>query len=296
MGYKGPPSKAPTISTDANECTGDCDCGEGLPCGEYLWDHRNGTMLREFLINEFILNPKTGLGNPNVTGFFFDDGWTDKPSKIPSWAPPSYRQCNMWKTGGATEEDYYCVVDMGLTQADTTALVAEHAKTMDAVNDAVVAHDGFVFQLLKQRSASLDIANPTPPEKCKAYMRQQCTPGAMDNSTLLFEFTRKTFHDSFPLPYVVEDVAQFLLIRQEYAYIGYSWMGCIQPDGFVQGNHTGWEGYPRPKEIDVDYGVPVDSICRETATDSGIFTRRWSKADISMDCNNYKATISLTEE
>ena len=33
---------------------------------------------------------------------------------------------------------------------------------------------------------------------------------------------------------VTEDVAQFLLVRQEYAYIGYSWMGCIQPDGFVQ--------------------------------------------------------------
>ena len=47
--------------------------------GEYLWDHRNGTMLREFLINEFILNDKTGLGNKAVSGFFFDDGWTDKP-------------------------------------------------------------------------------------------------------------------------------------------------------------------------------------------------------------------------
>jgi hypothetical protein len=42
-------------------------------------------------------------------------------------------------------------------------------------------------------------------------------------SRYLFEFTRKRFHDSFPLPYVVEDVAQFLLVRQEYAYIGYSW-------------------------------------------------------------------------
>ena len=63
----------------------------------------------------------------------------------------------------------------------------------------------------------------------------------MANKTYLFEFTRKKFHDSFPLPYVVEDVAQFLLVRQEYAYIGYSWMGCLQPDGFVQGNSKGCE-------------------------------------------------------
>ena len=59
------------------------------------------------------------------------------------------------------------------------------------------------------------------PAKCKAYLREQCQPGApeMANKTLLFEFTRKTFHDSFPLPYVLEDVAQFLLVRQEYAYL-----------------------------------------------------------------------------
>ena len=70
MGYKGPASERPEIS-NYNVCDGDCDCGESLPCGEYLWDHRNGTMLRKFLIDEFILNDKTGLGNKAVSGFFF---------------------------------------------------------------------------------------------------------------------------------------------------------------------------------------------------------------------------------
>ena len=73
---------------------------------------------------------------PFITGAicsFFDDGWTDKPSKVPSWASPNYRQCNMWHTGGATEEDYYCVDDMGLTQADVTKLTEEHDKTMQYV-------------------------------------------------------------------------------------------------------------------------------------------------------------------
>ena len=64
------------------------------------------------------------------------DGWTDKPSPVPSWAPPTYRQCDMSKIGGATEEDFYCAVDMGLTQADTTKLAQEHDKTMNAVFDA----------------------------------------------------------------------------------------------------------------------------------------------------------------
>jgi hypothetical protein len=42
----------------------------------------------------------------------------------------------MSKIGGATEEDFYCAVDMGLTQADTTKLTQEHDKTMNAVFDA----------------------------------------------------------------------------------------------------------------------------------------------------------------
>jgi len=39
-----------------------CDCGRDLPCGEYLWDHRNGSQLRQWLLQEHILSP-TALGN-----------------------------------------------------------------------------------------------------------------------------------------------------------------------------------------------------------------------------------------
>ena len=55
-------------------CTDACDCGPGLPCGEYLWDHRNGSMLQDFLVNEYILGPD-GVGNKNITGVFIDDYW-----------------------------------------------------------------------------------------------------------------------------------------------------------------------------------------------------------------------------
>ena len=78
----------------------------------------------------------------------------------------------MWKTGGATEEDYYCVVDMGLTQAAVTKLKLEHDITMSAVFDSVVANDGFVFQQLDSRRASLDLAEcvtrHVPPFACQS--------------------------------------------------------------------------------------------------------------------------------
>jgi hypothetical protein len=56
-------------------CDAPCDCG-GVPCGEYLWDHRNDT-LADYLINDFLLGP-TGLGNPNISGFYLDDGAADQ--------------------------------------------------------------------------------------------------------------------------------------------------------------------------------------------------------------------------
>ena len=59
--------QTPHHPTGDGSCIGPCDCGEGVPCGEYLWNHANGTMLRDWLINEHFLGP-TGLGDPSVLG------------------------------------------------------------------------------------------------------------------------------------------------------------------------------------------------------------------------------------
>jgi len=288
LGFKGPASEKPIIASNYNVCEGDCDCGDTLPCGEYLWDHRNGSMLRNFLINEFILNNKTGLGNANVDGFYFDDGWTNKPAAVPPWAPPSYKQCDMWSTGGATEEDYYCIVDMGLSAEDVEGIKAGHDTTMTDVFNAIENNNGFSWQLLTERAGSLDLEDPR--KTCTANMRSWCSSSSpLLTETWMFGMTRKTFHDPFPLPFPKQDVAQFLLARQDYAYIGHSWMGCVQPNGYVVGNST--KGYERPPEFEQDYGVPVDKFCSETGANTGVFTRKWTKASVSLDCNSWEATI-----
>ena len=48
-------------------CFDHCDCGS-IPCGEYLFDHRNQS-LRDFLVNEYIMG-ENGLGNPMIDGNF----------------------------------------------------------------------------------------------------------------------------------------------------------------------------------------------------------------------------------
>ena len=42
--------------------------------GEYLWNHANGTMLREFLVDEYV-GGTAGLSSPDIDGVFLDDGW-----------------------------------------------------------------------------------------------------------------------------------------------------------------------------------------------------------------------------
>ena len=48
--------------------SGSCDCGEGVSCGEYLWDHRNGSSVTTWLTETYIGGKQYGLGNPNVDG------------------------------------------------------------------------------------------------------------------------------------------------------------------------------------------------------------------------------------
>ena len=52
-------------------CDGDCDCG-AVPCAEFVYDHRNGSMLTKWLIDEYVGGP-FGTGSPHVDGVFLDE-------------------------------------------------------------------------------------------------------------------------------------------------------------------------------------------------------------------------------
>ena len=43
--------------------------------------------------------------------------------------------------------------------------------------------------------------------------------------------------------------------------------------------------------LDKDYGEPVDEKFVEVKT--GVFQRKWSKAVVEMDCNQYKSNITF---
>ena len=59
----------------------------------------------------------------------------------------------------------------------------------------------------------------------------------------------------------------------------------------------GWSGcskvYERPAALDVDYGVPMDKVCKET--EPNVFVREWTKATVTVNCNTWKNTIVMKE-
>ena len=53
--------------------------------------------------------------------------------------------------------------------------------------------------------------------------------------------------------------------------------------------------YEVPEQINWDYGEP-QGLCKETGDNTGVFTREWSKATITMDCNTWTPTIAMKHE
>ena len=192
------------------------------------------------------------------------------------WEPQPHGFCDHSPIGGATEEDAHCSEDMGLVQADTTAIRAAWADNMRAVQAAVLAHGGFAWAYFDQQ-ATPAAGNASA---CAAFFRGACAPNSSTHaSTLFLEYTQP---HTFPLVAFPQDLATFLLIRGPYAYLGYAWVGCD-----VQYDY-------RDTALNADYGEPVaGQQCAETAPGSGVFARAWTHADVQFDCNTWTPTITM---
>jgi len=108
-----------------------CDCGEGVACGEYLWDHRNGSSLTGWFTSYYIGGTEYGLGNPNVDGFYLDDSWGSAPSEE-AWP------CSPRGTGAGK-----CA---GLSDADIRDMRTGWQHNFITVQTAIVNYQGFDWQ------------------------------------------------------------------------------------------------------------------------------------------------------
>eukprot|EP01060_Flectonema_neradi_P038414 TRINITY_DN8043_c0_g2_i1.p1 TRINITY_DN8043_c0_g2~~TRINITY_DN8043_c0_g2_i1.p1 ORF type:complete len:439 (+),score=113.64 TRINITY_DN8043_c0_g2_i1:63-1319(+) len=248
-------------------CTeGECDCGNN-PCGEYLWDHRNGTMLREFLINEHVLG-KTGIGHPDIDGLFIDDFWCSEIINGTCTDPVQ----------GASEEDKHQQVDMGLSDQDILDITNEWLTTFTAVQEAILEHKAYTWSIIPNQQNANAMPELIAKDTCAKMIRGAISTNKYENMPLLFGITANTTTGVFAA--IKQEVAAFQLMRGPYAWIGFGKWGMVWPTDKLQ----------IPAEMKADYGNPLGNT---TESPANVFTRKFEKSTITLNCNTYEATIDM---
>lgn len=176
------------------------DCGVGVQCGEYVFNHRNES-LRSFLLGEYFFRPTGANASGNmVNGFYVDDDWS---------------------SSGPSEMDKDAVQKMGMTPADVQAMTAAWAANEAAWRQALVAAGKFEWFLFYGGQQTAPGWNQTDPAAtCQQYMETNCGADAPSQSgALFFGFSRVKHSQAWPLPSPTQDVAAFLITRGPYAWV-----------------------------------------------------------------------------
>eukprot|EP00040_Diaphanoeca_grandis_P005810 m.34623 g.34623 ORF g.34623 m.34623 type:complete len:429 (+) comp17008_c1_seq1:66-1352(+) len=245
-----------------------CDVGS-VPIGEYLFDPRAanvsiaGQTLMEWYIDEYLFS-LTGAGNPNISGFYFDDQWT---------------------MGGPSEMSGKASVDMALSTKDLTDLVTSFNWLMSNAYQAILDRGKFTWnQFYNYGSAWIDCPDPLVTQaNCAADIRALCAPDSPGQKfAMLYAFAPGCHGSTSNITDPEQDIANFLLVRGPHAWLGHGWSGCSRV-------------YEWPAALDVDYGEPT-GLCTETSKGSGVFTRDWTKATVKTDCNSFTSSITMKNE
>ena len=188
--------------------------------------------------------------------------------------PPSLRFPNMAE-------------DMGITPAIHQQLAADYKNNMSPVYAEYLSLGKFSWQQMwngqgpEEYNGCCTSPLVKPGASCANSLRSLCTAESPAQTRLMkYAFSPGGCKgDPSNLTYPLQDIANFLLSRGPYALIGHGWLGCSRT-------------YEVPDQLNWDYGEPT-GLCSETAPNSGIFTRDWTKASVQMDCNTWTPTITL---
>ena len=250
-----------------------CDCGTGVPCGFYVWNHSSTTVVHgqtflEWFRDSYVFDYQGS--SPLVSGMYFDDWW---PESGPF--PDPYK--NMKE-------------DMGLNAAEQLKISKSYQANMEVIYSEMLERGMFTWQQQWNGQADPTAKNGccTKPlvskgSTCASTLRKYCAKDSPSQTRVMnYAFSPGSCTGGsglVPLTSPDQDIANFLLIRGPYAFLGHGWLGCSRE-------------YKVPEQINWDYGEPL-GLCEESAAGSGVFKREWTKAKVQMDCNTWTPTISL---
>jgi hypothetical protein len=234
--------------------------------------------MRAWLVETLVAPIKAGIAD----GWFIDDFWCSNQLNGSCTDPVQ----------GPTEIDAHSQVDMGLSDGDVTDITRGWLQTMTEAQAAILAAGGYTWSLIPgQANANAEpVIVGDDAKSCAATLRDACRADAPWQTVPLL-FGLHAGNASDPLPFLEQDVAAFLLMRGPWAWAGYGVWGMSWPVGssFLSPNGT---AVALPPQLSADYGVPVDAVCAESAP--GVFTRKWTKAVATLDCNKWAGTVTMT--
>jgi hypothetical protein len=207
--YVTPQNPSPSIP-----CIAPCDCGT-LPCGEYLFDYRNGSQLTNWLLENYIMSA-TALGSKAVSGLFIDDFWC-------SLGMNSTQECND-PVAGPSEIDPNSQADMGLSNQSILEVTEGWLSAMELAQEAILSRGGYTWSLIPgQANANAQplLFNST---NCVSLLRNASHSfQQLQDAPVLVGLSYNSTLGGFP--WLQQQLAAFLLIRGPYAYIGWGEWG-----------------------------------------------------------------------
>ena len=175
---------------------------------------------------------------------------------------------------------------------------AGYLQAISAARELMVSLGGFYWQGFEYGYTCEQ--SVVEQNQCAQTLRNWCGPSPQydkDQIALMYELKAgencgRAFNAT-SLPGWQQDLANFLLIRGDYAWLGYSWLGCTSDatpghGGGPAGRYTSPDEMP---ELAPDFGAPTAPLAEGPA---GVFVRDWSKATVSMDCNTCTPSIVMT--
>ena len=135
---------------------------------------------------------------------------------------------------GPSEMEGHAMVDMGLGPDDLKEIVAAYNWVANTAYESIVAKGKFSWDLFLNNDPNCINCGDCPQpwvkrETCAADLRAYGTnkTSPFISRALLYGFSPGSCHGVNPsnLTEVDEDVANFLLVRGKYAYLGNGWTG-----------------------------------------------------------------------
>lgn len=248
-----------------------CNCGVS-PCGEYLFDFRNSSAVDWWLHSH--MAGATALAHKDVDGLITDD---------------------FWRSGHPSEIDTHSIADMGLSTAEVNAIEEGYNAAWERLERYISDND---FFLAGGRNCAYngDSLSAETVSTCQAKLKHMCQQPPIHGQW----YSMRYHYIPAPAYGVAADNAMldlsfFLLTRGPHAWIGAGTMLGWHMSHWWTANkerRIDFHRDLRPDEFNVDYGIPLGN-CTEQSP--GVFTRRWTKAKVIVDCNTLKGAITQTK-